>query len=46
MKGTFDGLTEKEREGIKEIGNKAMQDYLKALKAYEEMVANIKNGSK
>lgn len=35
--GGFDGLTEKEREDLKDMGEKAMQDYIKALEQYREL---------
>ena len=42
MEGTFDGLT----DAIKEMGNKAMQKYLKALKDVEELIAKNQKGKK
>lgn len=35
--GSFDGLTEKEREELKAMGEKAMQDYMAALEQYKEL---------
>ncbi|SHL52505.1 tape measure domain-containing protein [Chryseobacterium carnipullorum] len=37
MSGAFDGLTKEEREAIKAMGTNAMQQYMDALKQYEEL---------
>ncbi|NML70052.1 hypothetical protein HHL23_09585 [Chryseobacterium sp. RP-3-3] len=37
MKAKFDGLTEKEREVIKEQAQKAMEEYFEALRRYNEL---------
>jgi len=37
VSGSFDGLTEAEREAIKATGENAMQQYMDALKQYEEL---------
>lgn len=35
--GSFDGLTKEERDAIKSMGEKAMKDYMDALKQYEDL---------
>ncbi|AZB23588.1 hypothetical protein EG339_02610 [Chryseobacterium bernardetii] len=35
--GSFDGLTKEERDAIKSMGEKAMKDYMEALKQYEDL---------
>lgn len=44
MKGTFDGLTEKERDAIREMGNKAVKEYRQALRQYEKLFGKTQKG--
>lgn len=46
MEGTFDGLTEKDREQIIELGEKAMNEYFEALRHYNELYEITYKGEK